>query len=215
MACDKCRDYGGLWMMTAGGLKRCECLPALEKPVANPPVLTVAQAIMFAEAMAAIPFFPAEAGPRAAIADELRSLCAGLAEADWLVKRMRRLYRRWPGTIDMRHVYCSKFHPWDGVQPSVESEVYPNGIPSERETNPLQLGAPGVKLLSDGRKEEAIADPAIRNRVAQVAAAMPKMRTGASGTVFGKILAEALTAPQDRPPQGQTRESPYSPEATR
>lgn len=203
MACEKCSPFGGLWMETPQGLKRCDCATGEKlkaKPKQNAPTLTTEQAIVLTEALAAIPFFPSEAGARAGIADELRSLCAGIPEANWLITRMRRLYSRWPGPIEMRRVYASKHIPWDGQHPVGISEHYPDGIPSERETTPPQIAAPDRKLLAAGDWEEPeITDPAVERRVQQLAAAMPKMPNGKPlNTRLERTLREIETPPNLR-----------------
>jgi hypothetical protein len=165
--CDKCRDYNGQWQMTGRGLIRCDCpgndavrklADAAEHPRYNRPTITAAQASAFVEALAVIPYFPGEVGARTAIGDEIRALCAGVVEAGWLVTRMRRLYRRWPGPCEMRHVYAGKYMPWDGLLPIGMSEVYPDGIPpeSEQKAKGLSAGA-GDKQIAASVKQIATA----------------------------------------------------------
>ncbi len=165
MPCERCEPYGGLWMETANGLRRCACATGrrlAEGPVANEPTISGPEATAFVEMLASIPFFPPENGARLAIGDEIRSMCAGSREALWLVTRMRRLYTRWPGPSELRRVYASKHLPWDGVQPIGISESYPEGIPSERE----QLIAPQSRQITDGKVKKA---------VESMAAKMPRM----------------------------------------
>lgn len=156
--CNKCEEYGGRWQMTDAGLKRCDCpgndavrklAVMAENPKCNPPNLTAEQAVVFVESLAVMPFFPAESGARTAIGEEIRAICEGPIEAHWLVTRMRRLYRRWPGTLDMRHVYASRYLPWDGLLPVGESEAYPGGIPTEGEQRVKGLPEPAMKALPD------------------------------------------------------------------
>lgn len=200
MPCDKCAEFGGLWMQTPKGLIRCECLPAISEPKENAPNLTKGQSAVFVEMLASIPFFPSETGARLAIGDEIRAMCKGPHEAEWLVTRMRRLYRRWPGPLEMRHVYAAKFQPWDGVQPIGISEHYPDGIPSENETAPPAIAAPKVKLLAIGQREEIIEHPKIERAIQRAAEKMPAIPSGRPiGDRFEKLLAEAITAPVDRP----------------
>lgn len=146
--CDKCQAYGGRWMMTDNGLKRCECQPKLEPIMRRAPVLTSDQAAVFVEMLVALPWFPNEGGARVAIGDELKALCAGPNEALWLVTRMGQLYERWPGTLEMRRVYASRHIPHDGVLPVGISEHFPDGIPSERPA----MTAPAMKALPGERR---------------------------------------------------------------
>jgi hypothetical protein len=158
MPCEKCAEFGGRWMETPRGLVPCRCPEGnalREKPVVHKPVLTSQAATVFVEMLASIPFFPSESGARLAIGDEMRAMCAGPKEADWLVTRMRRLYNRWPGPTEMRRVYVSKFKAWDGIMPLGESEHYPDHIPIESETRESRLIAgPTVKRIGEGRKPE-------------------------------------------------------------
>jgi hypothetical protein len=213
--CDKCAPYDGLWMDTPRGLARCDCADGQRlsaPPVGHPPVLTPEQATVFVEMLAAIPFFPSEAGARLAIGDEMRSMCAGPQEADWLVTRMRRLYSRWPGLIEMRRVYASRYLPWDGARPIGISEHYPDGIPSEREASTPLLGAAPMRQLAGGRSEVVVEDPAVERAVVELSKAMPRLPSGrpfANGRAgkFQQMLRDLETAPQDRPElAGPTRQ---------
>ena len=203
MACSKCEDYGGRWMMTdSEGLKRCDCLPKLEPIKSHPPVLTQQQATLFVEMLASIPFFPSEGGARIAISDELMAICAGPNEAKWLVTRMRRLYQRWPGPVELRRVYASKHVPWDGLPSIGISETYPGGIPSEREQ---QLALEGPKMLALPPGREVSADPELDGHVLEQFARVPnmprplEMSAGSHARRFEQMLEDIQTPPQDRP----------------
>ncbi len=115
-------------------------------------VLTDQERQLYVEMLAAIPWFPAESGARLAIEDEMACLCRSRAEAEWLVRRMRRLYpHKWPGPAEMRLVYCAKFDmPLDGLLPAGISSVYPDGIPSERQSQPHLVASPQPKELTAG-----------------------------------------------------------------
>lgn len=189
-------------METPEGLRRCDCAEGQRlsaKPVAHAPALTSQQTTIFVEMLAAIPFFPSEGGARTKIGDELRSMCAGPHEALWLVTRMSRLYSRWPGPLEMRRVYCSKHTPWDAVMPIGISEVYPDGVPSERQQMPA-IEAPSPKALPAGHV--ATADTRLENATLSVAE-IKKMPTGkirgSRAEKFDKVLCEVLTPPSERP----------------
>jgi hypothetical protein len=160
-------------------------------------VLTEDEAAFFVTQLAAVPYFPAEPGARLAIGDELRSMANSAAEADWLVKRMRRLYERWPGPNEMRRVYVSRHAPRDGVMPVGISEAYPDGIPSERPPE-----APYPKRLPPG--EAASAAPEIETALHEAVEALPRMPPAraldAAGERFNDTLREIMTPPQDRDP---------------
>ena len=125
-------------METPDGLKRCTCargraLADAAKPVApRAPILVAKEATMFVEMLASMDFFPPEAGARIRIGDEMRAICASIGEVDWLVTRMTRLFKKWPGLQEMRLVYCdSGRRPLDGLPALGTSELYPDGFPNE------------------------------------------------------------------------------------
>jgi hypothetical protein len=164
--CDRCEPYEGNFALDAnGGFRRCECPRgralrsyAVRPPSMNvKPVISNEEAIICTEMLATIPFFPGESGARLAVADEFRSICNSSEEAFWLVTRLIRLYRRWPGVLEMRLVFCSRYQPLDGVEAAGTSEVYPDGIPSERlvpQSTQLVAGRPR-KEIRDARAIEA------------------------------------------------------------
>lgn len=157
--CDKCEPFGGLWMETPNGLCRCTC-PAGDKfrsaPTPKPPRLSVKDTEVFVEMLMAIPYFRTEAGAVIQVGNEIRAMCKDAEEALWLVQRMNRLYSRWPGTQEMRRVYCGRHVPLDGVPPKGISEVYPDGITSEDPIREKQIeGPPPMRKLPEGREVSA------------------------------------------------------------
>ena len=149
--CAKCSPFGGSWMETQTGLKRCDCprgraLAAKAKePEYRDPVISTEQATLCTEMMASIPFFPPEEGARAVISNEIAAMCESDEQARWLAMRMVRLYRKWPGAIEMRIVFCSRHQPLDAIPAIGESEAYPDGIPSERPPEKTPPRLPGAR----------------------------------------------------------------------
>jgi hypothetical protein len=176
--CAKCEPFGGLWMETEAGLKRCGCsdgqrAAAAEQrrlnPIGEPPVISEEDVEVFVEMLASMNYFPPESGARIMIGDELRSMCRNPQEAFWLVRRMNRVYSRWPGIQEMRRLYCSAKIPLDGVIDSSISEIYPDGIPSERSVSQVKQLASGTKdpEMKDGMKRLTAAkdlNQAVRRR---------------------------------------------------
>jgi hypothetical protein len=164
--CPKCAPYGGTWMLKesdAGeGLARCDCprgqalVQKSAPPVYRPPVLAPDFTTVCVESLSAIPYFPTEAGARAAIQNQIAAMCKSEADALWLCARMVALYKKWPGVPEMRLVLCNGRKPLDAIEATGESEYYPDGIPSERppaappkqlpgSREPLQIsGAPSI-----------------------------------------------------------------------
>lgn len=142
-------------METDAGLRRCVCARGIAKQESFkrkdplPPVLTEDEASLFTEMCSGLDFFPSSGPARIPIASQIRSMCRDLTEAKWLVNRMVSLYRKWPGVIELRQVYCSKYtHPLDGQRAIGISDVYPDGIPSERIEEPPVLQLTGSVTAS-------------------------------------------------------------------
>ncbi len=100
---------------------------------------------MVVESMTAIPYFPSEPAARALIGNELQRMCGSMEQAMWLVRRLTQLYSHWPGLVETRAVYCSKYRPCDGIE--ADSAVYLDGVPSEKQQMPA-LGAGSGKALA-------------------------------------------------------------------
>ena len=98
-------------------------------------------------------------------------MCRDSDQVVWLVKRMLQLCARWPGAMEMRRVYCSKYRPLDGVELIGPSEAFPDGVPSER-----QVEAPAQLALPAGRVATAAAS--IDGTVADLAKAKRITRAG-------------------------------------
>jgi hypothetical protein len=105
------------------------------------------------EKLAMLKFFPSDEGARLGILELVCKMAHTEAQVDWLVNRMTDgLYNEWPGPAELRACFCSKFPPKDGR--SVFSQVYADGIPSEKEaTNRLILGPVHAKGLIEGHQE--------------------------------------------------------------
>jgi hypothetical protein len=161
-------------MEAVAGLKRCDCargvaLTAASQPaVPRQPNLTINEAKALVEMLSAIPdYYPTEAGARMIIGDELRSICESMNDGLWLVKRMARLYRKWPGVGELRLVYCaSGRRPLDAIAPLGISELYPEGFPAEPGTTARLAPASAPIALPPGKVS---ADPEISALVGDLA----------------------------------------------
>lgn len=160
--CEKCAPFNGAWVETETGLKRCECArgqalkaarAAAQNPPVRPPVLNAQQQTMFAEILAALKFYPSEAGARSMIGSEIASMCNSDEEAHWLVREMVRRYKEWPGILEMRAVFCDRKEPRDGVcaiSPAVEQLRE-----AEQTKEMLALPAPTMRQLAAGEPVSA------------------------------------------------------------
>lgn len=140
-------------------------------------------------------FFPADKEARAALVQIVCEMASSDEQIAWLVKRALALYNEWPGPHELRACFCSKFPPRDGI--NAYSQVYIDGIPSEREErNRLE----GPKMLALPPGHEVTADPEMEAAAVEAFASMPKMPTARPiNDSFERSLREVLTAPKDRP----------------
>lgn len=186
MPCHVCEPFGGFWIKTETGMNRCTCEDGRrlasqdegrKNQISEPPRLSREAVIGYVEMLAAMPFFPTAEGAQLLISEEIRSMCRYEQEGLWLVKRICRLYDKWPGLRELRLVYCSKHRPLDGVELLGSSDIFPEGIPSE---NP-QLPPPEFKRLAPG--EAVSAAPSIDLTVRALAEAKSITNAGRRASV--------------------------------
>ena len=92
-------------------------------------MLSAKVASLAIESMSLLEFFPQErAWP--AIACLIHDLCSTDEQVRWLAKRVVTLYNEWPGPVEVRAVFCSKYTPRDGIDGY--SAIYLDGIPPEK-----------------------------------------------------------------------------------
>lgn len=105
-------------------------------------------------------FFPDDEFAMLPIMRLVSTMCETEEHVRWLIDRMTSgLYTEWPGLREMRACYCSKFKPQDGI--NAYSEVYLDGIPSERKSNlPIGIEAPDLKQLAQGNEAQMAPIPA-------------------------------------------------------
>lgn len=81
-------------------------------------------------------------------------MCRTEDEVRWLVTRMTSgLYSEWPGPLEMRAVYCSRYSPKDGI--NAYSQVYPDGIPIDPRSTSKCIAGPEMKALPPGHVASA------------------------------------------------------------
>src|ERR1700722_9872731 len=138
--CARCADRDWVYAPN-GGAERCDCSRGQTLAAAdtnpencriNTPGVTLRQAALAVEEMAGlIKFVPESDVARLAIARELAEFVWNAEEIACLVRQAGRRYRNWPGILELRALYCSMFHPRDGVSAVFEGDEIPQ-IPSER-----------------------------------------------------------------------------------
>lgn len=168
--CERCGP-DGFWAWTRNGMKRCDCergqalktqdLLRRLPPVAHvEPKISEESAATGVSMLSAMKFFPAEAGARMVIADELSSLCNDDLQVLWLAKRMCQLFTEWPGLPALRALFWSKYVPLDR-RPSTSGDdaLFPDGVPPEipeQDASPIAL-PPGRRSV-DPELDTAIRD---------------------------------------------------------
>jgi hypothetical protein len=155
-----------------------------------------------AEMICSIPFTPSTGGVLTAVAAELRAMCETPEQAMQLAQRMTRMYRVWPGVAEIRWFYCQTNHPLDGISPSGESMVYPDGLPPERDaaTDASLAGPPPPKRLSAAEctaaesVQETITDLAKATKLSRVLDPAPIIRPVATKRPEGRITQADIDA---------------------
>ena len=110
-------------------------------------MISNAAALARAKQLTGLNFFPSDELGQIAIGELIAEICSTDDQAEWLVKKMLRTYNSWPGPVEMRACFCTKFRPADGFE--CGSTVYPDGIPSDKEQLP-QIAAPERLMLAAG-----------------------------------------------------------------
>lgn len=157
-------------------------------------MMTFENVSAYVASLGTMPFFPsvADAAARLAIVELTADLTDDEEKVKWLVKRMKQLYRKWPGELEMRACFCSRFKPKDGIEAHSEVFAALDHFPDDPELVSKRIAAPKPIPLPPGR--QATADPEMDRAVLQLAAgkAMPKPR-------LMPKLAEIVTGPRATP----------------
>lgn len=73
--------------------------------------------------LSTLKYFPAKKATMVAVIGEsVLEYASTDEEVEWLGKRMLTLYAKWPGPLELRAVFCSKFQPRDGIDVSMDTE---------------------------------------------------------------------------------------------
>lgn len=82
-------------------------------------------------------YFPPDESARLAIVRMIGEMAENEDQVRWLVRRTLDLWNEWPGPLELRAVFCSRFKPKDGK--NAYSERFVNGIPSAAVATPLAI----------------------------------------------------------------------------
>lgn len=102
--------------------------------------------------MGSLQFFPSDTDARLGIVEDISDLTHDIEKIRWLVKRMRQLFVKWPGSKEMRAVYCNRYRPDDGVEAHSELPQFSDGYPADPAVARLQLDSEADLYITDGDK---------------------------------------------------------------
>ena len=66
-------------------------------------------------------FFPSDPEARIGIAEQFAKMASNEDQLRWLVSRLPELYTDWPGLLECRAVFCTRYKPLDGVEAALGS----------------------------------------------------------------------------------------------
>jgi hypothetical protein len=89
-------------------------------------MLSPEEAVVVRDQFSLMKFFPSDPGAKAALSRLLQRMCGSFVEAQWLVDTALDVYSDWPGTSELRALYCSRFKPTDGIE--AYSVIFPEGF---------------------------------------------------------------------------------------
>jgi hypothetical protein len=93
-------------------------------------------------------FFPSDESARLAIVRMVGEMAANEEQVRWLVRRTLDLWNEWPGPLELRAVFCSRFKPRDGK--NAYSERFTNGIPAAEPSTLLLPESQERKWIEQG-----------------------------------------------------------------
>jgi len=118
-------------------------------------------------------FFPSDEGARIGIAEEIADMVENEDQLRWLVKKLPKVFTDWPGMLEVREAFCTKFKPLDGIEaaPRAESPAFAALCPGDedlkaREVIPLARRIYGEvsRVSDDAEMQDIIARAVERHR---------------------------------------------------
>lgn len=143
--------------------------------------------------LGAMRFFPSDPNAQAAILQIACEMARSETQLEWLADRMLSLYNDWPGPMEMRACFCSKFQPKDGIER--HSSVFPDGIKSESEaTNRLILGPNHAQGLIEGNQEPRTPQQISADTKTEIAMRASALAVGLKSLPFNAPVSDAEIA---------------------
>jgi hypothetical protein len=104
-------------------------------------------AIAAVRQMTALRYFPTEPAAHGSIAEILMRMVGNAEQLSWLTKIMLDRVGEWPGTRELRAVFCTRFKPADGVE---EWSMLPGFMATDSEVAVLEAHD-NVKAIEQGQ----------------------------------------------------------------
>lgn len=150
------------------------------------------------EELAAIPYFPADAGARTAIMRQLSRFVDRPDRLRWLVDTALARMDSWLGVAQLRALYATKYRPADGI-PGGDC-LLPGFTPADNESAYLlERAQSDQKLLAEAKAAAESLSPEER---AEIAALQALVSDRAKKPEPAKSLKALLAASVDRKPSG-------------
>ena len=108
--------------------------------------------------LTAMKFFPSDPGARDAIVSIVGEMANSHEQVEWLVGRMISIYPEWPGPMEMRACFCSRFRPCDGLEAISNVFGDESGFPLDPAVDRMKLSANAQRLIA-GQPEASRSAP--------------------------------------------------------
>ena len=124
-----------------------------------------------------IRFFPSEPEARFGIAEALVKMVSTEDHLRWLVSRLPELYTEWPGLLEVRAVFCTRFKPRDGVEAALGtgSPAFASLCPEDQDLKALERAAPRSRQIT-GEVQRVSVDAEMQELVRKVATRYDPLR---------------------------------------
>lgn len=115
-------------------------------------------------------FFPSDVEARVGIAEQISAMAGDEDQVRWLVSRISQLFTDWPGMLEVRAVFCTRYKAKDGVEAALgsASPAFASLCADEHESL-AQISAPRSRKIT-GEIAPVSADIEMQELIARCAA---------------------------------------------
>jgi hypothetical protein len=149
-------------------------------------------------------FFPTDDAARGALVRIICGMAHDNEQIDWLVERALALYNEWPGPMELRALFYTRWTPRDGVtaySTVYKADINGGGFPDAPGDRALPAPAPRQLAEAPMSAESEAVIAALAANMPQMPSAKPFSRPTREQRDFDAKLKSVLTPPQDRPEQ--------------